>query len=696
LNLSLIDLIFRKELLESFRDRKTLIFMILMPILLYPVLGIGFFQIALIQAGKVRDETARIAFRGPEPPARFLELLEEQGAMERVEAEDLEHALLNGELDAILEFPPDYAAVLDAEGQIPVAVKYDDASERSTATHYRVHTALDAYREEILRARLKNRALTEEFLNPIAKKSQRAATPERRAGYHLGRFLPYLILLMIINGTMYPAIDITAGEKERGTLECLLSSPPSPLEIVLAKFGVVCFFGILSAILNLASLGLTAASIFRIVQAQESLIHSEGLREMFILSISWDTMALTAVLLVPFTILFAALLVAIASFADSFKEAQIYIMPLFLVAVLPALVSALPGTDLSGIWLIVPIANLCLLMKALFLEQASLKQFLEVFICSCAYAGGALSLAVRLFSQEEVLFPKEQSRIFSGRLFAWRRKRADTLQPKLGVSDALLGYAIVFPLSYFLSSLTISDSPRLSLSIQQWVVLLGVPLALAAFVRVDLRETFRLRAARPLALVGMLVALAGALCLIRQYVFFQNQWLPIPEIIEANFCHAMKEASGGSLLWLLFLAALSPAICEELFFRGFLLTGLRTRLSKWQSIIISALLFGALHMIIYQFVSVTLLGILLAWLAWETGSLLPGIMLHFLNNALALAWLYVTDYGETVKAAAPASEAPEGWLKVLVDLQTGHFSWELALPAVGLLFLGCWIVRKSK
>jgi sodium transport system permease protein len=693
LNLSLIDIIFRKELLESFRDRKTLIFMVLMPILLYPVLGIGFFQIALIQAGKVREEASRIAFCGPEPPEQFLQLLEKQGHFERLNPESPEKALRDAELDAIIEFPEDYTEVLAAGGQIRVTVRYDDASERSSAANFRLHAALDAYRQEILQKRLESRELTEEFLNPVAKESQRTASPERRAGYHLGRFLPYLILLMIINGTMYPAIDITAGEKERGTLECLLSSPPSPLEIVLAKFSVVCFFGVLSAILNLASLGLTAASIFQIVQNQDYMVHSEELREMFVLSISWDTMAMTAVLLVPFTILFAALLVAIASFADSFKEAQIYIMPLFLLAVLPALVSALPGTELSGIWLVVPIANLCLLMKALFLEQATLEQFLGVFLCSCVYAGGALSLAVRLFSQEEVLFPKEQSLLFSGRLFVrpWR----GVLQPKLGVSDAMLAYAIVFPLSYFLSSLAIGDSPGLSLCIQQWAVLLGIPIALALFARLDLRRTFRLQAPRPLALAGMLLAMLATLCLIRKYVFFQNQWLPIPEAIEANFSQAMKDASGGSLAWLLFLAALSPAICEEMFFRGFLLSGLRSRLSKWQSIFISALLFGALHMIVYQFVPVILLGILLAWLAWETGSLVPGMVLHFLNNALALFWLHMTDYG-AIPATGAAEKPPEGWLKLLADLQTGNFSWELTLPAVGLLLLGCWLVRKSK
>jgi len=459
---------------------------------------------------------------------------------------------------------------------------------------------------------------------------------------------------------------------------------------------VVCFFGVISAILNLASLGLTAASIFQIVQGQDSLIHAEGLREMFVLAISWDTMALAAILLVPFTILFAALLVAIASFADSFKEAQIYIMPLFLVAVLPALVSALPGTDLSGIWLIVPIANLCLLMKALFLEQASVKQFLEVFLCSCAYAGGALSLAVRLFSQEEVLFPKEQSRIFSGRLFAWRRRKVDALQPKIGVSDALLAYALVFPLSYFLISLSIGDSTRLSLCLQQWAVLLGIPIALALLARFDLRQTFRLHAPRVWAILGMLLALVGTSCLLRKYMFFQNQWLPSPEGIEMGLFRALEAASGGSLFWLLFLLAVSPALCEEMFFRGMLLSGLRSRLSKWQSIIISAVLFGALHMFVYQFVPVTLLGLLLAWLALETGSLLPGMILHFLNNALVLVPLYATDYSTAGAAIGAAPETPEGWLKFFVDLQSGTLSWWWMLAAVGLLLCGCLIVRKSK
>lgn len=684
MNLSLIDLIFRKELLEAFRDKKTLIFMILMPILLYPLLGIGFFQIALIQASKVREDTSRIAFRGGEPPPRLIELLEEQGHFETLESEFTEDDLQMGRLEAIIEFPADYRTILAEGKQIQFKILYDDASERSSAAHARILNALAAYRQEIILQRLADRGLTEEFLNPVSGESQRAASPERRAGYHLGRLLPYLILLMIINGTMYPAIDITAGEKERGTLECLLASPPTPMEIVLAKFSIVFFFGVISTVLNLVSLGLTATSVFQSIRAQ-------GIQEMFALSISWDTMAMTAVSLVPFTILFSALLVTIASFADSFKEAQTYIMPLFLIVVLPALVSALPGTELRGLWLVIPIANLCLLMKALFLQQASLNQIAMVFVSSCAYAGAALSLAVRLFSQEEVIFPREHSfAVLRGRLFSRRPQPPGALEPRIGVSDALMAYAIVFPLSYFIGALAPRTSPLLGLSIQQWGAILGVPLAIAWLARLDLRQTFLVRPARPLALLGMFLALLGGMGLIRLYAVFQEQWLPTPDLLGKDFSRLIADASHGSLLLLLFLGAFSPAICEEMFFRGFILSGLRSRLSKWQSLIISALLFGAMHMLIYQFVPTALLGLLLAWIAWETGSLLPGIVFHFLNNAVALTWLHFSNYG----GEARGSIGEEAMKKIGGLLEGGQY-WPVAFVATGIMILGCWVVRRS-
>jgi sodium transport system permease protein len=690
MNFSLIALIFRKELLEALRDRRTLVFMFLAPILLYPALGVGFFQIALMQVNKVSEETVRIAFQGPPPPDRFLEILRSKGKFETVAPESPDDALQQRELQAIIEFPEGYAETLAAGQQIQVNIRYDDADERSNTAHYRIRDALDDYKLEILTERLKGRGLSVDFINPIAEKAKRAATPERRAGYHLGRFLPYLILLMIINGTMYPAIDITAGEKERGTLESLLATPPTPMEIMLAKFSLVFFFGILSAALNLASLGFTAASIFQNIQAYAPM-------PIVALSVSWKTMAMIAALLVPFTILFAALLVAIASFADSFKEAQIYIMPLFFVVVLPALVSALPGTALNGFWLVVPIANLCLLMKELFLEQASAEQVALVFACSCVYAGAALSLAVRVFSHEEVLFPREHAfALFRNWLSARKRPLSGLLTPKLSVSDALLVYALVFPLAYYAGTLATGASPRMSLLAQQWGVLLGVPLLLTWRARIDLRQTFLLRLPRPLAMTGMLFALAGSLLLIRKYAVFQNQWLPAPGLVEESLAKVLKEAAGGSLAGLLFLGALSPAVCEEFLFRGFILSGLRSRLSKWQSLILSAALFGALHMIIYQFVPTALLGVLLAWMAWESGSLLPGVVFHFLNNAFALTFLHFTDYGRVASAMVSGEgEGGSAWLAALGRFHSGDFSWLVTLLAAGLLVLGCWLMRKG-
>lgn len=685
MNIKLVDLIFRKELLEAFRDKKTIIFMVVLPILLYPVLGIGFFQIALIQAGKVKEQRARVAFLGAKP-ARFIEILQEEGDFEIVDVESPEEALLRGEIQAIIEFDEDTGEILRNGGQIHPAIRYDDADDHSVAAFSAIRVAFARFREELILERLKAKGLTEEFLNPIAEAPHSAASPEKRAGYHLGRFLPYLILMMIVNGTMYPAIDITAGEKERGTLECLLASPPTPMEIVLAKFSVVFFFGFLSAVLNLASLGLTAMSIFHSIE-------SMGTLQMFSLSIPWEAMFITGALLIPFTILFAALLVAIASFADSFKEAQIYIMPLFIIVVLPAIVSALPGTRLEGFWLVVPVTNLCLLMKALFIQQATMEQIVLVFLCSCVYAGAALSIAVRLFSNEEVLFHGEGAfPLFYG--FRLLRKWRAPWQPvpEVGISDALLVYALVFPLAYYAGSLLTLTSPLAGIIGMQWCVIFGVPLAFAILCRADLRETFFLRMPRPMAFLGLLLAFGGAAIIIRAYGNIQEKWLPVPKDLDEKFILPLKTIAGGNIFALLYLGAFTPAICEEFLCRGFLLRGLRSRLSKWQSIFIAALLFGALHMNVYQFISASLLGILLAWIALESGSILLCVLFHFINNGLAFSILYLSGGLEKVP---PAGEGPDTALNWLSRFQNGVFPWWLVLIAAAILVLGCWIMKRA-
>jgi membrane protease YdiL (CAAX protease family) len=390
--------------------------------------------------------------------------------------------------------------------------------------------------------------------------------------------------------------------------------------------------------------------------------------------------------------------VAIASFADSFKEAQIYIMPLFLVVVLPAVVSALPGTQLNGFWMVVPVTNLCLLMKELFLQQATVEQITVVFVCSCAYAGAALSLAVRLFSDEEVLFPSDQSfALFRGLGRIRRGGMSSPLSPKLGVSDAILAYALVFPLAYYSGTLVASWSPLGSLLLSQWGIILGVPLLLTLWGRLDYRRTFRLLMPKPQAFAGVLLTLVGSLVLIRFYGAWQERWLPSPPSIEENLLRILKDASGGYLLPLLFLGALTPAVCEECLCRGFILGGLRTRFSKWQSIFLSAVLFGALHMLIYQFIPTTLLGLLLAWFALETGSILPSILFHFLNNGITFAALHFSQYGESPPTGGESAKWGLAWLTQfsVPEMVRGPALIVVLAGAAGMLLAGCWIVRRA-
>ena len=176
-----------------------------------------------------------------------------------------------------------------------------------------------------------------------------------------------------------------------------------------------------------------------------------------------------------------------------------------------------------------------------------------------------------------------------------------------------------------------------------------------------------------------------------------NESIPMPEwlrTLEQQQVDMLEGLLLGSELstGFLFLAlAITPALCEEVLFRGFILNGLRSRLSKWQCLMLNAVLFGALHMLVYQFVPTAALGLLLAWIAWETGSLLPCVLFHFLNNALALSFMHFTNYGES----GDKLEAAGGWQAVLARLQGGAYPWWWAAAAAAMMVAGCWMMVKN-
>jgi len=300
------------------------------------------------------------------------------------------HAALHvpaGEIDTWFTEDPARAVSL------PITIVYDGSQSLSREAHDRCAAFIEALTRAEVRTRLKAQNLARDFVEPFRLKEANVASEGRQFQAVIGGILPYLIILFCFFGAFYPSLDLTAGEKERFTLETLLLAPVSRVDIAAGKFVVVFAAAITAAVLTTASLALTVTYG----------ILPKGTAEAFNLNFELPAVLLTASLLVPVAALFAAMLLTVALCARSFKEAQSYATPLQFLIVLPAMTALMPDLQTELKWAWVPLMNVSLLMREL-LKGNYLWDFYAITLGSMFLLSGImLWVASRVFRRESVL-----------------------------------------------------------------------------------------------------------------------------------------------------------------------------------------------------------------------------------------------------------------------------------------------------
>jgi len=276
---------------------------------------------------------------------------------------------------------------------LPITVLYDASQSLSREAHDRLQAFVEALSRSEVRARLTAASLSRDFAQPFALREANLASSGREMQAVIGGLLPYLVILFCFFGAFYPSLDLTAGEKERFTLETLLLAPASREEIAVGKFLVVFSTAVTAAVLTTASLAITLTYG----------VLPEGATRSFDLQFEPLAVLLTASLLVPVAALFASLLLAVALCARSFKEAQSYTMPLQFVIILPAMTALMPDLQTEVKWAWVPLMNVSLLMREL-LKGNYLWDFYFITLGSMLLLSGvALWAAGQVFRRESVL-----------------------------------------------------------------------------------------------------------------------------------------------------------------------------------------------------------------------------------------------------------------------------------------------------
>lgn len=672
MNYRIIYTIFAKELLEALRDKRTLMAMIGVPVILYPAMIILVSQAAVMQKARMEEaeSTAAVAAETPAVVREWVRRIPKVRVVASAHpAEDLRRA----KVDVVITADPKQVSALGAGGTFPVRIAYDAAEIRSQVALRRVRDGLAKERQTILDERLRRAGHPPEFIDPVKVEEENVAPPAKTTASLTGSVLPLLMILMLGIGAFYPAVDLTAGEKERGTFETLLSTPASKKEIVGGKFLAVLCLSLITGLLNLGSM--TLSLTFQLAQ----LARSSGSLELGVLHLSPGGIAVILLVMIPLAFFICAAMMALAVVARSFKEAQNFITPFFILILLPGAWAAAPGMELSRATQFVPIANVALLFKSLLMQKGTVEGVFAVFLSTGVYAALALAAAIGLFQREEVILSEEKGVPLTLRRSAFPPRRLPT--PGM----ALLLFAVALLSLFYPGTYAQSRWSLPGILLTEWLLILLPPVLILWYLRVELRASFNWRwpGAGPMA-AGVLMGV-GMLVLGIQLIVWQNTVLPMPNWLVEEMARVFHfDGSTGQLVLLLAAVAVSPAVCEELLFRGPILSGLRTRLSPVTTILIVGLLFGLIHVNIYRLMPTTFLGVGITYLALRSGSVFPGMLFHFLVNATAML-------AEVKRLPAPLQSYIES---NQVD-QNGFPAW-LLLAALGATALGVAILEVTR
>lgn len=639
MNYDQLRTLYKKEILDVIRDKKTIFTMVVLPILLYPMLFLIAMQVVSFVNSQKEERTYLIAYdHVPEEQSRELnEWMEsdEDGLeylMKEVVSEDPAKDLEKEEIDA-------YLTVREEEGQVIYEVHYLFSVSNSSAAADMLEEEIQSLAKHIAESNAEAAGLNiKEVLYPVVSEKVDASSDESALGSILGGIVPFLMITSILMGAMYPAIDATAGERERGTLETLLTLPVGNMELIMSKFLSVATLAVISVFANVLSMGLVAAYMFATMSAlseSAATIHFGSFVPAILIAI---------VCVMAFALLMSAVVMCICAFARSFKEANNYVTPVTLVVMLISYIGFIPNVELSATTALIPVANICLLLKALLVFKYDFSMIFIVLMSNVLYSFVAVRILAGLYNSESVLFGESMSGV---KLF----ERRKNLKPG-GVPSApegFLVFIVAILLLVYLGGLVSLAYPLAGVFVPQ-LFLAVLPILASFYIKGDMKRIFRLTLPKPKHLLGAVVLMAGTGSVVLLLANLLTSLFPdSSQGVNAEFETILE----GIPFWgAVIMIALLPAICEELMFRGYLLTAFQGKMSVVKAGLVVSVLFGFSHMSLIRFLPTMLLGMALALAAYKSGSLVVSGLMHFMNNSVSMFILY---YGDKLEFADEAT-----------------------------------------
>ncbi|WP_018984484.1 ABC transporter permease [Salinimonas chungwhensis] len=393
--------VFLKELKEVVRDKKTMFFMILLPLLLFPVIIGGVAYFSSKAAKDAQSETLKYAIVNPQSAPELTTAIRESEGFEAIqmpEDADIREWVKTDQVDFVLKVPGNFSTDPLQVNQNQLQLYYNGAG--FNAIKSRLNTLIEPIADRVQREAFARLNVTEEqqaaLIAPIALEEVNVADARENIGEIVGGMVAYVVFILCLQGGMIPAADLGAGEKERGTLETLLISPIDRNKIVLGKFLTIAVAGVTTALITVISM-----AIWGVLVGQGLAI--EAINK-FLGAIDLMDLALIFFMLIPVVAIFSALLLSLSIYAKTFKEAQGYMGPLVMFVIVPVILATLPGIELEGVWAWVPLTNVALAMKELIKGTMDYYQLIGIFGSTAIIAGLLLGFCVHWFNKEKVLF----------------------------------------------------------------------------------------------------------------------------------------------------------------------------------------------------------------------------------------------------------------------------------------------------
>lgn len=661
--------LFKRELTDILRDKKTLFMMLVVPIIIYPLLIIGMTFLMSSVMNSQAEKTYLVAFdEEDELAAKIADIIENNPdklsyKLEIVQKSDCKNALEAGDIDIYVSKASD--------GRI--ALCYLSAKDRSNTALDALTDAFEIYREELQKERIDEAGLDADYLlNPIHYEGEDLSSTEESVGNMIGSIIPFFIVTMILLGALYPSIDVTAGEKERGTLETLLTLPITNFEMIMSKFLAVSCIACASAILNVFSMGGAMAFLVSSSMSLAEDINLEIHYETFIPGILF-----TLVVMVFFALLVTAVCMCTCVFAKNFKEANNYVTPVMLIFMFGSYAAMIPDLELTAQTAAIPIVNVALLVEGLFQFQYNYGLFAIVLFSNVAYSLLAILILGKIYNSESVLFSEGLSSV---RIFTRRSEMKEKQMP--GYGDLILLLCLVLLLIFYIGSFAQIKWGFGGVVIQQLIILL-CPVLYAWYMKADAKKLFSIKKPGVSQVAGgVLFGIAAFLCAMIIGV------LLVPFFPESadGLTQLDDMLTSQPAVVLILVVALMPAIGEELLFRGFVMGTLKNKCTGVIAVLVTTLLFAAYHMSLIKMFTIGIIGFGLTYAAYKSGSIVTSMCMHFLNNLLSVL---ITKYPKQMQHVLPvlfkeSLSASDLLLMIAVIL---------ICAALGLLLLGC---RKKK